>query len=307
MCAYPVELKERLHSVSCGRCMPCRINKKREWVGRMLLEMRHTPTPSGFWTLTYDEEHLPPNAELDPTHLKRHFDYLRKLIGPFRYFAVGEYGELYGRPHYHVITFGVGLQYHQKIQQAWKHGNVCPGEATRASMSYVAGYVTKKLTKDNEETRAELNGRRPEFARYSTSPPLGIQGMLHIERMLYTREGAALLAEQGLPNSFRMDGRMWPLSKWCKNWLAERLVVLPEQAGVQSKPGCKIDYDRLAIMVKAENGNWDPARTKAALYQEKLRLDDVEQARKVARAKNARKRAEKAWRQKSKNRQSAKL
>ena len=45
-------------SFGCGQCKGCRVNKRRQWTHRILLEsMCHES--SAFVTLTYDNDHLP--------------------------------------------------------------------------------------------------------------------------------------------------------------------------------------------------------------------------------------------------------
>ena len=61
-----------------------------------------------FLTLTYDDDHLPPNGSLVKSDLQKFFKRLRKNSGKkMAYFACGEYGEQTARCHYHVILFGL--------------------------------------------------------------------------------------------------------------------------------------------------------------------------------------------------------
>lgn len=86
--------------------MPCRLNRRRLWTHRLLLEqLKHGD--SCFLTLTYDEKHLPEGGSLVPKHAQ---DFLKRLRSKtnlkLRYYLVGEYGEDTERPHYHVALFG---------------------------------------------------------------------------------------------------------------------------------------------------------------------------------------------------------
>ena len=49
--------------VPCGRCIGCRIAKRKEWSLRMLHELTYHPQ-SSFITLTYDDYHLPTDNSL---------------------------------------------------------------------------------------------------------------------------------------------------------------------------------------------------------------------------------------------------
>ncbi len=132
--------------VPCGHCLACRIARTREWTVRLLHESEFWDDTS-FVTLTYDDEHLPSNGSLVPRDLTLFFKKLRKDLGDrkIKYYACGEYGDTYGRPHYHAIIFGLGVQDKKLIEDNWKKGFVKIGCVTYDSCRYVAGYVQKKL------------------------------------------------------------------------------------------------------------------------------------------------------------------
>ena len=83
-----------------------------------------------FVTLTYDDEHLPENASLVVSDLQKYIKRVRKecdKIGKrIRYFACGEYGDRYGRPHYHAIIFGLSQSKSDKVimDSKWPYGRV---------------------------------------------------------------------------------------------------------------------------------------------------------------------------------------
>ena len=52
-----------------------------------------------FFTLTYNDENLPTDRQLDKTHLQDFFRSLRKKWKGIRYWAIGEYGSEKGRRH----------------------------------------------------------------------------------------------------------------------------------------------------------------------------------------------------------------
>jgi hypothetical protein len=96
--------------VPCGKCIACRIARTREWTVRIMHEMSCHDN-AVFATLTYDDDHLPPDRSISKDELQRFIKRLRKELGDrkIRYFACGEYGETTNRPHYHAIIFGLGL------------------------------------------------------------------------------------------------------------------------------------------------------------------------------------------------------
>lgn len=134
----------------CGKCLACRIRRRSVWTIRMLHEI-HKAERACFITLTYDEEHLPVRGNdsrgiLVKSDLQNFFKRLRKALkdADLKYYACGEYGDSGGRPHYHAILFGVVVD-ETTLGEIWKMGRVDVGEATEASVRYVAGYVSKKL------------------------------------------------------------------------------------------------------------------------------------------------------------------
>lgn len=225
-CPHMTQFGENL--APCGQCMPCRINKKRMWVGRMLLELNHSRSQASFLTMTYNDEHCPKDFSLDVTHAQNYIKRLReRSMGGFRYFCVGEYGKGQKRvinPHYHMIVFGHPPETYEKIfQDAWPYGYTKTGEANQATMNYVANYTTKKLTMFGDE---RLDGRAPEFAIMSKKPPLGACGINYIEDLCYTKAGAAMLAAtKDVPKQFEYQGTKYPIGKYWVNHLRERLGV----------------------------------------------------------------------------------
>jgi len=144
----PVCGVETLVSVPCGKCIPCLISKRQEWVLR--LEREHRVSKSAhFVTLTYDQKHLRTNHSLDKRDLQLYLKRLRKKDESerIRYYAVGEYGSRSGRPHYHLILFNSN---EDNIRGAWVdvHGKqiglVHVGQVSGASIAYVTKYVIQK-------------------------------------------------------------------------------------------------------------------------------------------------------------------
>lgn len=89
----------------CGQCLPCRVNRRRIWTHRIMLEAAQYHDNS-FVTLTYDEEKLPVDLSVTPRTLQLFMKRLRKVYpNRIRYFGVGEYGDQTMRPHYHLALF----------------------------------------------------------------------------------------------------------------------------------------------------------------------------------------------------------
>lgn len=156
--------------------MPCRINMQEQWTLRLIHESK-LHTDSCFTTLTFDEQHYTGTVSKYDAQcfLKR----LRKFIYPkkIRYFMVGEYGETYGRAHYHIIIFGMppGDSTRAIIQACWRNGNVdkvSSFEDYRAR--YCAKYVCKKLTGKMAEEYYTRENKEPEFLLMSRRPGIGM-------------------------------------------------------------------------------------------------------------------------------------
>lgn len=178
-------------SIPCGQCIGCRLEKSRQWAIRCSLESQLYQN-SYFLTLTYDDEHLPKNGSLVPEDLQKFLKRLRRYIDyhgsdeKIRFFACGEYGENFSRPHYHAIIYNLdipdlkrfstsfnGDTYYTSeiINQIWRKGYVIIGQVTFESCAYVARYVTKKMT--GSQADEYYQGRQSEFVRMSRRPGIG--------------------------------------------------------------------------------------------------------------------------------------
>lgn len=163
--------EERLSATPfpCGKCLPCRINKRREWQHRIMLECG-TWDCSSFLTLTYNDNNIPNGGNLSEEDFTNFLKRLRHLCtDKIRYFGVGEYGDKTWRPHYHLALFGVDITDGDLIDRAWSLrkeslGHHMLGTLTSDSASYVSGYIMKKMTKADDP---RLGGLKPEFVRMS--------------------------------------------------------------------------------------------------------------------------------------------
>lgn len=152
----------RFRTYPCGKCMPCRIQRTSQWALRLMNELPYWNYEASFITLTYDDEHLPSDFGLHVEDLQKFWKRLRKDVGnKIRYYACGEYGDLFGRPHYHAIVFGFGYNElnRQILKDNWRlcwsdrfdidrFRNKEQGFApvTPDDIRYVTGYIQKKLS-----------------------------------------------------------------------------------------------------------------------------------------------------------------
>lgn len=215
-------------SFGCGQCLPCRLNRRRIWTHRIMLEAC-VHEHSSFLTLTYNDDHLPDAGTLVPKHLQDWLKRFRKNIGPCRFFAVGEYGDETWRPHYHVAMFGHGMQSFPvnihfnalqgtPLDDSWGMGNVNVGELTTKSAQYIAGYTTKKMTaKDDPRLQ---HGIYPEFARMSLRPGIGFGAVSSIAEAVRNKHGWDQVISTGdVPSVLRHGGRNLPLGRYMRDQL----------------------------------------------------------------------------------------
>lgn len=228
----------------CGQCNPCRFNRRRLWSHRIMLEsIKHGA--SCFVTLTYDKENYPEGGTLVPKHPQ---DWLKRLRKNFeghkiRYFLVGEYGDESQRPHYHAAIFGIGATDQEAINNTWKKGFTYTGELTHESAQYIAGYVTKKMTRKDDE---RLKGRHPEFARMSLRPGIGATAMEDLGDQLLTDFGCTYLMLHGdIPRSLKHGSRNMPLGRYLRKKLRERMGLDEEKIKKESLKNWSLQMSEL--------------------------------------------------------------
>lgn len=196
---------DRPVSLSCGRCIGCRLERSRQWATRCVHEAS-LYSENCFITLTFKnacpianisgKRYVRLPYKIDPTESlhKRHFqDFMKRLRkrfygkskGNVRYFHCGEYGETLGRPHHHACLFnfdfpdkilykqkdGIRLYESKILEELWPYGSCKIGDVTFESAAYVARYVIKKITGD--PAKNHYNGKLPEYCTMSRRPGLG--------------------------------------------------------------------------------------------------------------------------------------
>lgn len=155
-----------------------------------------------FLTLTYDQDKVPTNYGLDLGHaqgfikrLRRHADYHHKGL-KLRFYLAGEYGDEFGRPHYHAAIFGYDFpdqtlfkknHLNQPIYESeiltnlWSHGHASTAALNYQSAAYIARYCVKKIggpkADEHYHRLSPIDGQfynvRPEFAVMSRRPGIG--------------------------------------------------------------------------------------------------------------------------------------
>lgn len=212
---------------------------------------------AAFVTLTYkylcyeglDENSGSVSRDRVQKFLKR---FRKQLPYRVRMFGVGEYGTRTQRPHYHIIIYGHPTciygrsRYSDKtknccsscdvIRDAWGLGNIYVGDVTKDSIQYVAGYVTKKMTrKVTSFQRDYLGDREPEFPIYPNKPGLGALAVEDLVEVLTTEEGAESLIREGdIPSALKHGGRSWPLGRYLRAKIREAYGFVPRRTKATS-------------------------------------------------------------------------
>lgn len=174
-------------ALPCGKCIGCRMEHARQWAMRCVHEAE-CHDYNCMATLTYDDEHLPDDGSLRGDDVKLFLKRLRKALEPkkIRFFLAGEYGGKMGRPHYHILLFGIDFQRDESytkddprphidvIQKAWGLGHVRVDKLVYGTVAYVARYCLKKQEQEVDYCdKATGVIRSREFTRMSRRRGIG--------------------------------------------------------------------------------------------------------------------------------------
>lgn len=191
---YAAERKGTIFSpltVPCGQCSGCRQMRSIHWATRCVHEAQ-LHAHNCFITLTFNDAHLPSDG-LDHSIFQLFMKRLRKRFGSgIRFYMCGEYGDNYGRPHFHACIFGfdfsdkklwsvrdgIPLYISSDLDKLWSDpvsglsmGFSTIGDVTFESAGYIARYIMKKIT--GEPAEDHYRGRKPEYNRMSLKPGIG--------------------------------------------------------------------------------------------------------------------------------------
>ena len=187
LCKHPSFIENVGGIVRCGRCHHCRIHRRREKTARIVLEGKGKQDCL-FVTLTYSDEFLPTEIyDLDTGEIKYFHEtgcldkraiqlFKKRLLRRFpprtiRFWCAGEYGEKRGRPHYHLVIWGVPYERRNAIYESWtdpvsgrlmSDPNRIDIQIPRSDWdvgAYCASYVVKSMTKADD---SRLEGRPPD-------------------------------------------------------------------------------------------------------------------------------------------------
>jgi hypothetical protein len=192
-----------------------------------------------FLTLTYSDEHLPDDYSLHYEDYQKFMKRFRKRFKglepaayaesqdkfPIRFYMAGEYGEQFGRPHFHACIFnfdfedkylwqktesGSKIYRSAVLEELWPFGHSSIGEVNFQSAAYVARYIMKKVTggmadQHYEEVNistGEITSRRPEFNKMSLKPGIGYDWYKRYKTDVYPHDYVVVNGKKVKPPKF---------------------------------------------------------------------------------------------------------
>lgn len=146
----------------CGHCLECVRARRNQLFSRMVCEQySHGDIPAVFFTLTYDDAHLPSDRSVSVDDVRAFFNrfylYLRRegydVESNFvRHIYFSEYCPSSGRPHYHGLIFGLDvkkrwpfyLDFVIWLEKCWGKGFVHAKHFEPRGFKYVCKYLLKE-------------------------------------------------------------------------------------------------------------------------------------------------------------------
>lgn len=145
----------------------------------------------------------------------------RKVVSPqISYFMCGEYGELFQRPHWHAIVFGIDfpdmkifktnpfdLYRSAELERLWPAGHSSIGPVNKETAQYVAGYCVSRDDRPEHEKYSRLVGGQvvqvaPEYGRMSLRPAIGLRHMERFHNEVSVRDAAIVNGREFRPPKY---------------------------------------------------------------------------------------------------------
>lgn len=244
-CPHEIYLYKYGITVPCGKCGACIKRKISDWSIRCRVESKAS-FASYFVTLTYS---VNPYV-LEKKDVQKFFKRLRKDGACFSYFALGDYGDTFGRPHYHLLLFLKKDYDVSRIQARWNNGFVDVRPLKAAGITYVVqyGFLARLDWQKND-------ARPSPFFLFSKKPAIGMQ-YLSPNKLKFHRQGDIQYFpdaqyKRALPRYYR--GKIFRKNKYLAELDKDRLLrerlqrrddVLREFSKQTSNPQYMY-YDRL--------------------------------------------------------------
>lgn len=185
-----------------------------------------------FMTFTYADAPLSKNGF--PTLVKRDFqNFLKRLRKklpkePYitksgktgyrtklKYYACGEYGSQYHRPHYHAILFNLPMYmiYNPTIvAETWDHGTIDIAPANQDTIHYVTKYIMKSHRVD------EFKNSKIDLPTYDPYSETFSQPFQYIEKSIVDMDTGELFEDDRIPQFSLMSKNLG------KNYLTKQMI-----------------------------------------------------------------------------------
>lgn len=174
--------------------------------------------------LLYDRPAVPTHRKQDLNRLVEAYRYdvqvrhgLRKKPRRLRLLSVAEHGGLYGRPHHHLVVFGLDPLEVGYLIRLWPHGHT---HIKPVSTGAIAAYMAKDAFKSSFHKELYLaQGVEPPVIRWPRKPGLGYQvvepTVQHINNLLARNPMEYELHRwfYGLGTTGYVNGKRYPLRK----------------------------------------------------------------------------------------------
>lgn len=215
--------------VPCWRCIQCRKDRITTYSDRCEYEFIKRGC-GAFVTFTYDDYHILPHLRTDPVtgkpiatlsrlEAKRFMYRLNKLVKKqenvpfcqhdFKYVISGEYGDhgqIFDRPHYHALFFGLDFAFCKKLfARAWQgRGMIKVLPIRNGAPQYVLDYISTLEYGEQRKIKYNNRGLEPPFQTHST----GLGSGLYYSQEEYIRTH---------DNCYRWHGRDIPVPTYWRN------------------------------------------------------------------------------------------
>lgn len=263
-------------AIPCGTCVGCRMDRARAWKVRCVHE--HQERKEGYFlTLTYDDAHLPINDDGEPYLERRDIQLFLKnwrhhcKDHDARYFGCSEYGDLFHRPHFHMlfwshiddlIPYSFGKWVSPSLAKAWRdfsgdckpRGQVIVQEINPNSIAYVAGYTEKKQVDEHW-----FDYPVKPFLFMSTKPIIGhsaLRNLDHSNRKVYGNFGNCHYSS--IPKAYLKKCEDEP---WFESFKDKSKLIAKSMAAVNDAVFCTLDEELQGfLMEEAFYGQLDKKR-----------------------------------------------
>lgn len=281
--------------VACGYCWQCRKSIVNDYVGRGLAEAQYSKATLAL-TLTYAPRDDLADKRITPPHFQNFIRSLRDRHHIVRYLAVGEYGGLNDRAHFHVLLFfnsddELLAQLRQEIihklpqsyTDAWPHGHVY-GEwgGDERAIRYVCKYLLKG--KDKEEQYWFTLSKKPAIgwpffhAKALRDAELGV----YPQSFQYAPPGAKPGWKYTMQGAIRRDYLAVLLKAWSlrdgipkqhfNEWVLKSVDKLEKKQREEAYEALGLEHDMTNLLAKLDNERMTEAQAAWAAFDSRDKI-----------------------------------